>query len=59
MPEYYVHPAILDAYLDGSLIESLGCASESHAPASSTELRQEQKCIVKIIRKQAKTAAIP
>ena len=57
--KYYVHPAILDAYLDGSLIESLGCASESHAPASAAGLRPEEKCIVKIIGKRAKATAIP
>ncbi len=57
--KYYVHPAILDAYLDGSLIESLGCASESQEPPSLTELRPEEKCVVKIIRKEAKAAAIP
>jgi DNA topoisomerase I len=57
--KYYVHPAIMDAYLDGSLIESLGCASESTTPPSSAELHPEEKCIVKIIAKQAKAAAIP
>ena len=57
--KYYVHPAIMDAYLDGSLIESLGCASESTTPPSSAELHPEEKCIIKIIAKQAKAAAIP
>ncbi len=57
--KYYVHPAILDAYLDGSLIESLGCASQPQDPPSPTELRPEEKCVVKIIRKELKAAAIP
>jgi DNA topoisomerase-1 len=56
--KYYVHPGIIDAYRDGSLIKSLGCASESRTSASAAELRPEEKCVVKIIRKQAKAAAI-
>ncbi|MES1257680.1 MAG: DNA topoisomerase IB, partial [Acidobacteriota bacterium] len=49
---YYVHPAILDAYLDGSLPRSIVPPGEPHS-GSPAELYPEEECVVSIIRKRA------
>lgn len=48
---YYVHPAILDAYMDGSLPDAMARAEETE-----DELNREERCVVAIIRKRQQTA---
>ena len=49
---YYVHPAILDAYMDGTLLRSITPPEEPHTGAE-TSLYPEEECVVSIIRKRA------
>ena len=46
--KYYVHPAILEAYSDGSLFQALK-ASGAKETESSSQLRPEEKSVLKIL----------
>jgi DNA topoisomerase-1 len=47
---YYVHPAILEAYMDGTLVEAI------QKPRGAGPLHPEEQCVVDVIRKR--TAAL-
>jgi len=51
---YYVHPAVLDAYLDGSLLSLMERARTLPAKA---KLFPEEAAVLKIIESHAKTRA--
>jgi DNA topoisomerase-1 len=46
--KYYVHPAIIDAYLDGSLFPIMEQASTQKSAASS-ELHPEEQAVLKLL----------
>ncbi|MBD2094528.1 DNA topoisomerase IB [Trichocoleus sp. FACHB-591] len=50
--KYYVHPAILDAYLDGSLISTLEKAMQQPASDSAYALNPEEMAVVAILEQQ-------
>ncbi len=49
---YYVHPAIFDAYLDGSLVSAVSRA-QALPDEDKTGLHPEEACVVSIIRKRS------
>ena len=49
---YYVHPAILEAYIDGSLVD-LVKPPEENAPGNALCLHPEELCVLAVIRKKA------
>ena len=53
---YYVHPAVLDAYADGTLLPAMQHAAEHHESKSPVDLRREELCILAIIKKRQQTA---
>jgi DNA topoisomerase I len=57
--KYYVHPAVVEAYSNGSLIETLQQQTGKTLPVTPNGLRPEEKCVMKILQAQvqAKQAA--
>jgi DNA topoisomerase I len=51
--KYYVHPAVIEAYSNGSLIEALQRHTGKALPVTTNGLRPEEKCVMKILRAQA------
>ncbi len=49
--KYYVHPAVIDAYLKGMVLRGLQPLAEHKRHHSSTALRQEEKAVLKYLRK--------
>lgn len=47
--KYYVHPAILDAYIDGSLFQTMEQPIERKADDSPLELRPEERAVLKLL----------
>lgn len=47
--KYYVHPAVVEAYMDGSLFETMQQASAPHKAASPSGLRSEEQAVLKIL----------
>jgi DNA topoisomerase-1 len=45
--KYYVHPAILDSYEQGMLLEALGTSAEAGALAA---LRREEHCVLTVLK---------
>jgi DNA topoisomerase-1 len=52
---YYVHPAVLDAYADGTLLPTMQHAAE-HGNGTRGSLRPEELRVMAIIQKQQETA---
>jgi DNA topoisomerase I len=53
----YVHPAVLDAYLDGSLGGALVDAAEQQAAPPTEADRTEEIAVMRLLRQRARTAA--
>lgn len=53
---YYVHPAILDAYTDGSLLEMMAQAKKDETTEAEGGLNREERCVAATIRKRQQTA---
>lgn len=49
---YYVHPAILESYLDGTLLQTVK-PLEVEASSDDTGLHPEERCVLAIIRRKA------
>ena len=47
----YIHPAIIDAYLDGSLLETLEQRADA-AIAESDDLKPDELAVLKFLRKR-------
>jgi DNA topoisomerase-1 len=47
--KYYVHPAILDAYMDGSLFPVLERGKQEESAYAGLGLRQEEYCMIVIV----------
>jgi DNA topoisomerase I len=52
----YVHPAIFDAYLDGSLIESLGTRADDTLDPTE-DLQPDERRVLRFLRARAKESA--
>ncbi len=55
--KYYVHPAVLDAYADGSLFEVMAEGRKQHAAYEGKGLRPEEYSVMVIIAKRQEMAA--
>jgi len=44
--KYYIHPAILDAYADGSLLPALKCGEQQESAYAGLGLRPEEYCMM-------------
>ena len=47
--KYYVHPAVIDAYMDKSLFQTMPQQSAHHISDSLLELRSEEQAVLKIL----------
>jgi DNA topoisomerase-1 len=54
---YYIHPAILEAYEDGSLFEEMQRTCPALNPHDPASLRREEMCILGVIEKYVNRAA--
>jgi DNA topoisomerase-1 len=52
--KYYVHPAVIDAYLKGMVLRGLQPLAEHKRQHTSAALRQEEKAILEFLRKWPK-----
>jgi DNA topoisomerase I len=50
--KYYIHPAVIEAYSNGTLIEALHAQTGRGLPITPNGLRPEEKCVMKILREQ-------
>jgi DNA topoisomerase-1 len=48
----YVHPAVVDAYLEGSMVETLKQRAEREIAESLTELRPEEAAVMALLRQR-------
>jgi DNA topoisomerase-1 len=55
--KYYVHPAIFDAYANGSLFETMAQGRREHAPYEGLGLRPEEYAVTVIIAKHQERLA--
>lgn len=53
----YVHPAVLDSYMNGAMMKSVKRQVEEDLPGSSKELRQEEIALMKLLQRQLDRAA--
>ena len=49
----YVHPAVVEAYLDGSLTEAMAEPANKNGPATPTGLREEEAVVLAFLQAQA------
>jgi DNA topoisomerase I len=54
----YVHPAVIEAYLDGSLAEALGRPAEKNGAAPAKGLRPEEAAVLKFLQERL-SAPVP
>jgi DNA topoisomerase I len=50
----YVHPAVLDAYLDGTMLDTLRQLTEQELTATASALSREEAAVLALLRRQAK-----
>ncbi|HLK51262.1 MAG TPA: hypothetical protein VKT49_24140 [Bryobacteraceae bacterium] len=55
--KYYIHPAILGAYADGSLFQAMRQGSEQQQAYNGSGLRAEEYCVMVLIAKHLEKAA--
>ncbi len=55
--KYYIHPAILDAYADGSLFQRMQQGEQQDAAYSGLGLRPEEYCVMVLIADHQLAAA--
>jgi DNA topoisomerase-1 len=55
----YVHPAVLEAYLEGNLGGALVDAAEEQTTPPTEADRSEEIAVVKLLRQRARDARIP
>jgi DNA topoisomerase-1 len=53
---YYVHPAVLDSYMDGTLLPAMKGSKEHTSNSETAGLRREELCIMAVIEKRQQTA---
>ena len=49
--KYYVHPAVIDAYMKGMVLRGAPALAKHKRKHASTALRQEEKAVLKFLRK--------
>lgn len=47
--KYYIHPAIIDAYMDGSLFQTMEQVSKQETADSPSELRSEEQAVLNLL----------
>jgi DNA topoisomerase-1 len=47
--KYYIHPAITDAYSDGSLFSAMQQGEEQHRAYNGLGLRPEEYCLLVVV----------
>jgi len=50
---YYVHPTIIESFLDGSLAAALKAHSATNTPDDFASLHPEEACVMALIRKKS------
>jgi DNA topoisomerase-1 len=50
--KYYVHPAIIDAYLDGSLFSAFQAVTARPVPDTPHELDVEEAAVLELLREE-------
>jgi DNA topoisomerase-1 len=55
--KYYVHPAVFEAYLAGTMLAALGNGNAKAAAEAAAELSEEERSVVRLLSKQMKAAA--
>ena len=53
----YVHPAVIESYLDGSIVAALGAGPEPAAQTAPHALRPEEAAVLALLRRRLKAAA--
>ena len=55
--KYYVHPAVFEAYLAGTMLAGLGNGNAKAAAEAAANLSDEERAVVRLLRRQLKVAA--
>jgi DNA topoisomerase-1 len=54
--KYYVHPAVLESYLAGTMLKALENGTAKAAAEAAAELREEEQAVVRLLTRQMKEA---
>jgi len=55
--KYYVHPAVFEAYLAGTMLVALGNGNAKAAAEAASGLSDEERAVVRLLNRQMKAAA--
>jgi DNA topoisomerase I len=55
--KYYVHPAVFEAYLAGTMLAGLGNGNAKAAAEAAANLSDEERAVVRLLSRQLKVAA--
>ena len=55
--KYYVHPAVLETYLAGTMLQALENGNAKAAAEAAAGLREEEQAVVRLLTRQVKAAA--
>lgn len=48
--KYYVHPAILDAYQDGTLCQNMPCSTQQKPASATQDLQPEEQVVLQLLK---------
>ena len=55
--KYYVHPAVFETYLAGTMLRALENGNAKAAAEAAAGLREEEQAVVRLLTRQVKAAA--
>jgi DNA topoisomerase-1 len=55
--KYYVHPAIFETYLEGTMLKALENGNAKAAAEAAAGLREDEQAVVRLLSRQTRTAA--
>ena len=55
--KYYVHPAVFEAYLAGTMLKALGNGTAKAAAEAAAGLREDEQAVVRLLARQMRAAA--
>jgi DNA topoisomerase-1 len=55
--KYYVHPAVLQTYLAGTMLKALENGNAKAAAEAAAGLREDEQAVVRLLTRQMRTAA--
>jgi DNA topoisomerase-1 len=55
--KYYVHPAVFEAYLAGTMLAALGNGNAKAAAEAAAGLSDEERAVVRLLNRQTKSGA--